>query len=252
MPDHRLIGSSLLIAAFPFLLARSGVSVAYIVNFNNHLLRQAAVSTAGMSTYQALSFVAGSFFLLFLAFLMFAAGLALASSYYTRKQDSWLIPAGSGSFSALVFLGFSAMTLLLCAAIAASVFIVSKQSSMYFSELKHWKLFRTGSRSVSNALLVFNVIVAAGILVSSNTDFYRAGFRNDLAATMTEAALAGTENRELVEQKVRQAVEDSEVISSYVRWLPVIAAVQAWFALELLRLLLSNAAGVLTYFLLRP
>ncbi|MBI4174849.1 MAG: hypothetical protein HY517_04340 [Candidatus Aenigmarchaeota archaeon] len=245
--------AGLCFVVFSFFLRSSGLSLLGVVNIHNDLFKKALISTAGMQTFEALSSVLLSYASVFLALFFLVAGLALIVFYSSEKDDdSPMAAALAGSLSVFLFLGLSLMSVFLSAALIASSYVAAKQSSIYFSELKKWRFFRTGSRATGNALFAFNLVIAAGILVAvaAASSLYSAAFLADLEKTMSE--IVANDNPALrgsVESRISEVVRNSSIIEAYLRWLPVLVAVEVWIILEFMRMFLSNIGGALTHFL---
>lgn len=239
--------------AFAVLLKLSDISLAKLVVLQNQFLK---VLFGGSPEFLSVAFMLQ----LVLAALFLSLSLALLCAYGAR-QDNYRtgLIAGAASSAILLALMPSVMSLFIAAAVIVSFSYVVGISNAYYSELKKWKLFRTGSNAAGKALLVINLIIALGMLATISLDAgqYREIFKADITETISAATL-GTVNvdspviKEQIEKRVSELVETSPVFQSYIRWLPLLTALSIWIALEFFRsLILANAAGLFTAVLLR-
>ena len=240
---------------FSFVLLRiSGFSASSIVNSQNYILKSAVLSTTGMSTIQAVYFVAKPFLPVVASLIIFALGIAFVIHWFSEK--SW-IPAAGGAIIAFGFFP-SIWGAFLAAAVFVSAYYAGLLGSAYSKEIRRWVGFRTGSRAAGRALLVFNIMVAVGLFfaVISAQASYEASFRHDLVDSMGLVAMAVPGASSMppgaLDEKINSAIASSPLFTAYIRWLPVTSAFSAWVMLEVLRnLLLANASGLFTWALKR-
>lgn len=245
---------------FSFLMKTSGLSLLGIINLNNDLFKKSIIETAGMNTYQTLIFILSSYSYIFLALLFFVLGLAFIAGYGTQNNDyiNSLLPSFIGTIFTIFFLGFSIITVFISIAMIISSLLVLKYASLYFEEIQKWKYFRTGGKAIGNSLIAFNLIVALGALIAVNSaqDFYKTGFVTDIKNTLTEIALKEVQDesedvKNTIRTRIEGTVENSEMIQGYLRFLPIVVAIEIWFLLEITRLFISNIGGLFTYFILK-
>jgi hypothetical protein len=244
-------------AIFALILYSSNMSVSSLVNLENYFLDSMLTQTAGMTTTGAVIFILSPFMSAILAFVFLVAGFAFLSSYGFRKSCSrlGLISAVSAALM-LVLFGFSIPSVFLSASIIVSSVYIIPLSNTYGKELKRWIFFRTGSHSISKALLITNILITVSVLLTVliSMNYYEQSFKNGLSDTMTSmisvdmpASLSNETN-----QKIVSMLEESPVISAYVRWLPVSSAFAVFFILEFMRsLIFSNIGGFFTDILIR-
>lgn len=240
-------------SAFALLLRASGISIERLVVLQNQLLKMLFGSSPEFLSVALL-------LQLMLAAVFLSLSLALLSAYGSR-QDRYQTGLIAAAVSSAILLALmpGVMSLFIAAAVIVSFPYVIGISNAYYSELKKWKLFRTGSNAVGKALLIINLIVGLGILVtiSLNAGQYKEIFKADITDTISSGAqgAVGTDSpavRELVQKRAAELVDTSPLFQSYIRWLPLLTAFSIWIALEFLRsLVLANVAGLFTAVLLR-
>lgn len=245
---------------FSIILYSSNVSVGSLVNIENYLINGMITQTAGMTTTNAIISLLAPFLVAMLAFVFLILGFAFLSSYGFRKSYSrlGLISAVSATLM-LVLFGFSIPSIFLSASIIVSSVYIIPLSNTYGKELKRWTFFRTGSHSISKALLITNILItiAVFLIVFISLNYYEQSFKQELSNTMT--SLLGSSSEELspalkaeMNQKIASLLEESPIISAYVRWLPVSTAFAVFFVLEFFRsLIFSNIGGFFTDILIR-
>ena len=247
--------SEIIAAAFSFLafaaaLRISGVSASTLVGMQNIFLK----SFVAQSATEIMSLLVLPFISVFIAFIFLVLGFAFLCLHGYKSGD-YRTGIYSGIFGAVFVVlatGTSLPGIFLAAALIISSAYIVPLSYTYSKELKKWVFFRVGSNAIGKALMIINMLLALGIFLSvaSNMSFYGASFRNDIKQSMTDIAMASAPasipDRAALEAKVAESVDSMPIINSYVRWLPILTAVLAWFALEFLRLLLSNIGGIFT------
>lgn len=242
-----------------FLLLRlGGFSASAAVNFENYLIKSMIVSTAGMTTLQAISFAAGPFLPLLASLLLLAFGLSLLIYCgYRKDSQAGKISGVVGAALALVFFP-TALGLFLAAAVFFSAYLSVKLSNAYGREARRWARFRVGSNASGKALFVFNIIVSAGVFfaVLASQPAYEASFRQELTDAMKSIAFslpgASLLPPDVLSQRIESAISSSSLFAAYIRWLPVTTAFGTWVMLELLRnVLLANISGLFTGAMIR-
>ena len=238
---------------FALLLKLSNMSVDRLVILQNQFLK---VLFGGSAEFLSLSVVLQ----LLLAMVFLTVSLSLLSAYGARR-DRYQIGLVSGIVSSIIFLVIfpTIISLFVAAAVVLSFSYTVMISGAYFNELKKWRMFRTGSAAVGKALLIINLIVAAGILTTITLDsgHYKAIFKEDLTNTITAATLGTVKTdspvmQEQIKKRVAELVDTSSLFQSYIKWLPILTAFSIWIAMEFLRsLVFSNIAGLFTALLLR-
>ncbi len=246
---------------FLFLLKHSGISVGYIVNLQNSLLKSMIVGSSDLGTASSLLHVLAPFSTIFLAVIVLVLSFSFVSSYGYFSADK-RIGAVIGAICVVltVILFPTVMGLFIAASAFVSFVFLIPLSNTYGKELKKWVLFRVGSNSVSKALLVTNILMALGILfaVLLGMQYYQASFRQDLTETMTTIALeslppeAQLLGKDLVENQISSSIEDSKIFNAYFRWLPLISGFSFWVIMEFFRnLVFSNIGGLFTHFAIK-
>jgi hypothetical protein len=245
---------------FSIILYSSNVSVGSLVNIENYLINGMITQTAGMTTTNAIISLLAPFLVAMLAFVFLILGFAFLSSYGFRKSYSrlGLISAVSAALM-LVLFGFSIPSVFLSASIIVSSVYIIPLSNTYGKELKRWAFFRTGSHSISKALLITNILITIAVFLTVfiSLNYYEQSFKQELSNTMT--SLLGSSSEELppalkeeMNQKIASLLEESPIISAYVRWLPVSTAFAVFFVLEFFwSLIFSNIGGFFTDILIR-
>ncbi len=250
-----IAGSVVSFVLFLLFVKLSGMSIGYIVNIQNSLLKSLIIDTSGQGTLSALSTVLGSFSSIFIALVFLVLSLAFVSSYgyfSTNKRMGVLIGLINASLS-LVFFP-SMMGLFIAISAIISVVYIIPLSNTYGKELRKWTKFRVGSNSISKVFLIINILLALGIMFSVISDFaaYQENFRQDLADTLTDITLASIPNAQMIDKSVirstiESSVENSQLFNAYFRWLPLSSAFGVWIIMEFLRnLILSNIGGIFT------
>jgi hypothetical protein len=245
-----------------------GINTYYIASFQSQLIKFVMLGTSSMTLEASLFVFISSFMRLLVALISLTAGFALLSSYGFIKNNRKVgaIAALVSSFPMLILFNFSLVSIFLLLAMIISCTIIIPLANTYGMELKRWVVFRSGSHSISVALLILNILLGMGIFstVAINADYYNNAVKNDLSATMEEmsmaeiSGLAGiTESqKELLMGQIKQRTDEffsnSLLMRSLVKFLPLLTALTAWASLEMLRMLvLPNIGGVITYFLIR-
>ena len=245
-----LLASSSFIVSLLF-LKFSGFSVSSIVNFYNHIIKS-VIFSASTNTVSAIGLFLGPFVFVFASLVFLALAISFLASFGTQKAGN--ISGVAGGIAAIVLFPSIAGAFL-----AVAIFFCSfapRFSSMYSREMKKWVMFRTGSNTAGKVLLVFNVLVAAGIFSSvlAYQADYEASFKNEMRESVKTLALslpgASGMSPEMLNERVEyttNSLTNSEFFGAYIIWLPVSAAFTAWVVLEFLRnLVLANIAGLFT------
>ena len=226
------------------------------------------LGTADMTLEASLFVFVSSFMRIFVALILLAAGFAFLSSYGFLKNNRivGLIASLVSAIFILVIFKFSIVSIFLSLGLVIACMLIISLANTYGKELKRWILFRTGSHSISTALLIVNLMLALGIFlaISIDADYYQNAIKEDFSATMEEIAIAELsssgevteEQRGLLREQIEQRTDDffsnSLMIGSFAKFLPIIVAFTAWAFLELLRMLvLPNIGGMITYVLIR-
>ncbi len=241
-----IFGSLICFIAFALLISSSGLTLKNVTNITN-VLSSAAIS----ANFLALKpFLYG-----FVAMIMFAAGLTFLSSYGFYRGSYKIgfvsiIPA----ILIVLLLGLSIFSGLLALAVVISSIYVIPLANTYGMELRRWRRFRVGSKSVGRILIVFNVILALAVMlsVSVNPVEYQQDFKNSLKELMIASVQVPDALKPLVEAELDQRISDMPLFQAYVRWLPLVSAFSFWVGLEFLRaLILSSGSGMISYVLIR-
>ncbi|MBI3190452.1 hypothetical protein HYZ41_01985 [archaeon] len=253
-------GSVVAYVLFLFMLKSSGMSVGFIVNLQNFLLKSMIVSSAGSSTLSAVSVVVLPFVSIIIALVFLVISLSFAASYgyFSNETKTGLV---LGAICAVLTVAFfqTLMTIFIALAAFVSFVYIIPLSNTYGKELKKWVKYRIGSNSIGKTFLIINILLAAGVFVAvlSGLSYYKTNFQAELTDTMTEITMAslpaqGIVNESLVREKVAASIEESQVFNAYFRWLPVFSAFSVWIIMEFLKsLVLSNIAGISTSCIVR-
>jgi len=255
-----LAGSVVFYLLFLLVLKASGLSIGFIVNIQNSLLKSMIVSSAGSSTMSAVAIALMPFVNIIIALVLLVVSLSFASSYgyFSGETKTGLI---LGVICAVLTAAFFQTLMGLFMALSAFVAFVYviPLSNTYGKELKKWVKYRVGSNAVGKAFLIINILLAVGILISvlAGLSYYRTSFQTELTDTMTQITMAslpvhGVISESVVREKIAASIADSQLFSAYFRWLPVFSAFSVWIIMEFLRnLVLSNIAGISTSFIVR-
>jgi hypothetical protein len=244
-------------AIFLAFIKFSGVSINYIVNIQNTVLKSMIIESAGKNTLSSVVYLLTPFLTAFVSLLVLVAALSFMCSYGYYKPGK-KIGMITGIINAIVTIILFPSIIGVFIAVSAFVtfWYVVPLSNTYGMELKKWKKFRTGSNAVGKALLIFNIIVALGVLfsVAGNINVYKASFKEDLVGTATSITLESLppESQMLGEgvlrDRISSSIENSKLFDAYIRWLPIISAFGLWVMLEFIRnIILSNVGGLFTY-----
>lgn len=263
------IAGSVFCFLLSFLLIRnSGISIDYITSFQSQLMKFIMIGSADMTLEASLFVFIASFLGMFTAFIPFTAGFAFLSSYGFLNNKRFIGLAASlvSSVFMLILFGFSILSIFLVIAMIISCTFIIPLANTYGKELKRWVLFRTGSHSISTALMIINIFAGIGVFlaVSANMGYYAESIKADFSSTMEEVTLAEfsslgelTEEQQMllndqIKQRTEEFFADSLLIRSLIKFLPVTTAFSAWAFLELLRMLLiPNIGGIMTYLMIR-
>ncbi|MBI2232438.1 MAG: hypothetical protein HYU56_00825 [Candidatus Aenigmarchaeota archaeon] len=238
---------------FVFLIKASDMNLDRLVILQNQFMK---VLFGSQPEFLSLSLILQ----LLLAMIFLTLSLAFLASYGAKKDkyQVGLIAAIISSIGLIAAIPTMLSLFIAAAVLVAFPFTVSA-SNTYYSELKKWKFFRIGSNAAGKALLIINLIVGLGILIaiSLNSVHYTDIFKADIRETITSATLNTVDIdspiiREQVEKRTAELVDESPLLQSYFRWLPLLTPLSLWLAFEFLRsLLLANVAGIFTSILLR-
>ena len=254
MEKEKFYGAaSFALVLFSALLVKlSGFSASYMVNFQNYIIKTGVSQTSGMSTISALYYFFSPFFAIFAALIMIAVALVLAGLCGDDKYSPALI-AGILSALSYVLIFRSVWGAFVGVGLLAAFFYAAKMAPVYREEIKKWIGFRTGSKTVSRALFIANVIISLGVLfaVLSAQAEYGASFRSEMTVAMKSVVRsmpgASTLSDSALTLAVENVVNSSEIFNAYVRWLPVTTALGVWFVLEMLRnIFLANIGGLVS------
>ena len=255
-----MAGSLICFAIFLIILYSSGLSVGSLVNIQNYFLSGMITQTAGMTTLDAMISLMAPFISALLAFVFLVAGFAFLSSYGFIKSYSRLgLTSIVIAVLIIILFSFSLLSIFLSAAIIISSVYIIPLSNTYGKELKRWIFFRTGSHSISKALLITNILITMAVFstISISLDYYQQSFKEDLSNTMT-SMIASSFSEEIpsdLSEEVNQSIAslfESPMIGAYIRWLPVLTSVLVFFVLEFFRsLIFSNIGGFFTDILIR-
>ena len=252
-----------LLTSFSFLvslalLRMSGFSVSSIVNFYNHIIKS-VIFSASTDTIAALGILLRPFLFVFVSLIFLALAAALLAYFGGKAGKAAKISGIIGGLMALALFPTVAGIFLALAVFLSSY--AGRFSVMYSREIKKWASFRIGSSTVGKTLMIFNVLIAAGIFSSVlvyQTE-YEASFRDELKDSVKELALSLPGGSAMAPEMLNDRVEyttnsltGSKFFSAYIIWLPVSAAFTAWVILEFLRnLVLANIAGLFTHLMTR-
>ena len=266
MSSIKINSNEKLIFAFSFLsflisfvlIRLSGFSSSTVVNMENYMIRSIILQTSG-STLGAIYLFLSPFYTIILSLCFFVLGISILCYYGYSNKDSdtgKILGIVSGIFALILFPTIAG------AFIALSVFVCcvysTKLSNAYSKELKKWVFFRVGSNTTGRILFVTNIIIVVGIFTAilANQQIYAVSFRQDLTATMKSLAIAlpgaSAIPSDVLNERIASTVNSSQLIKSYIIWLPATTAFTVWVILEFLRnILLANIGGVFTYIMLR-
>lgn len=254
-----IVLSVIFFALFAVILKIGGFGTSFMVNMNNYFLK-ATIQSGGMSTTDALGFLVQPFLLAFIAILFMTLALSLISSYGYYKINNLGLKVGVPS-SIIVFLifGFSVLSFFTAIGILIACYFIMPLSNTYGKELKKWTFFRTGSNSISKALMIIEILVVIGIFISSLSalPFYKQSLRTELKQTIYNITISSLPVMDdsislQIDSKVSQIVDDSPIFNAYFTWLPVIAALTVLFFMEFLRgFVFSNIGGLFTSLFIR-
>ena len=237
------------------LLKLSSFSASSMVNFQNYIIKTGIASTTGMSTLSALYYFLGPFYMVFAGLVLFAVSVSIIAAYSFNRDNKIGIFTGIISAAAAVAVFQSLWSIFIGVGLFAAFFTASKMAPVYRDEIKKWRDFRSGSKTISRALFFMNILVVLGVFfaVLSAQSAYAVSFRSEMADVMKLVmnGIPGVPSIAL-DHAVDQAINSSEIFNSYIRWLPVTTALGALFLLELLRnIFLSNIAGLVTFLMSR-
>lgn len=260
-PNKLLIFSASVCFFLAALVVRlSAFSLNSIVNAQNVFL-------SGFLSQNPVLSVLSEMFSYFLAplisLILIVLGLSFLSAYAFSNQKKIVaaISGIAGAASAVVFFGVSFFSAFFALGIVLACLYVANVSNVYGKEYKKWAFFRTGSNSIGKALMIFNILVAIGVVFSiySSLHVYQENFKTGLVENLVSSvpvpAVQGMDpaalNQEL-RNYIESTTETSQLFSSLLRWLPVMLGFSVWVGLEFLRtLFLSNIGGVFTSLMLR-
>ena len=251
-----IIGAAVCFVLFSVIIAVSGFSLGSMVNAQNMFL---GGFLSQNSVSSVLSGLFGYILAPIVALLFLVLGFALLSSYgyHNDKKFVAFIPAIIGAIAARIL--FRSVTSLFVAAgmIIGSVYTINI-SNVYAKELKKWSFFRTGSNSISKALMVFNVLVFIGLVLAvyASLPAYQQNFRHGFVENVISSTPGFSDLGEVGQQQLRNYIEStidaSPLLGSFLRWLPLIVGFGAWVVLEFLRtFVFSNIGGIFTSILIR-
>ncbi|MFC2143570.1 hypothetical protein ACFLQN_04170 [Candidatus Aenigmatarchaeota archaeon] len=148
--------------------------------------------------------------------------------------------------------------------IIASVYVIPL-SNTYGKEFKKWVFFRTGSHAISKCFMIINVLIVVGLLftVIANAQTYQNEFKETLIENIISLAptpdIGGIGEfvdqdvlQEQTEALIRSSIEQSPLIISMMKWMPILIVITAWFTLEFFRsFIFSNFAGIFNAIFIR-
>ncbi|MCX6819308.1 MAG: hypothetical protein NT129_04920 [Candidatus Aenigmarchaeota archaeon] len=258
------------ICFFLFVLSTkyTGINLDYIVNFQNYLIKFMMIGASKMTMEAALLVAVSSFMRILIALVLLVAGFAVLSSYGFLENNRivGLIASLISALFMLVIFGFSITSIFMSLGLIISCMLIVPLTNTYGKELKRWILFRSGSHSISTALIIFNIMISLGIFlaISINTGYYQSSMKADFSAAMEEITMSELSNagdipeaykdtmKEQIKQKTSDFISNSPMIQSLIKFLPVTVAFSVWAFLELLRMLiLPNIGGIINYVLIR-
>ncbi len=256
-----IAGFLICLVIFSIIISYSSLSVGSLVNMQNYIIGGAITDTAGMTTLDAVLSLITPFISALIALIFLVAGFAFLSAYGFSKSYGKL---GLVSIAIvplfLIMFNFSLLSVFLSAAVIISGVTIIPLSNTFGKELKRWTFFRTGSHSISRALLITNLLITLAVFstIFISLDSYEQGFRNELSSTL-ESMLASSfqgeippEMQEEANQQIAALLDESPILGAYIRWLPVLTAVMVFFMLEFFRsLIFSNIGGFITDVLIR-
>lgn len=242
-----------------FLLIKvSGFSSSSIVNIQSYFLRAILTQTTGMTTIESLSFVFQPFVLVLVGLAFYVLSLSILTAYgYQEEKDE--IGKFVGIFSAIAALVLfqSLWGAFLAASVLISCVFSAPLANTYKKELKRWEIFRVGSHTVGKMFSLLMIFMSVGIFVMilSNQAQYASMFKQDLI-DMTQSIAMSVPGAELVDpsiinSQIEGLVETSPMFESYVTWLPVMTAMEVWFALSFVALFATMLAGAFTYAIIK-
>ncbi|MBI4174153.1 MAG: hypothetical protein HY517_00785 [Candidatus Aenigmarchaeota archaeon] len=237
------------------LLKASGFSVSSIVNLSNHIIKS-IIFSASTDTFGALRLLLSPFLFVLLGLAFLALSIALLA---VRGTDV-------GKFSGIVagIISVALFPSVAGAFLAVAVFLsfmLAPKFSLLAGEAKKWKKFRLGSITAGKALMVFNLLIAAGVFSSVliSQPQYELSFKNEMKESVRALALslpgASSMSPEVLEQRINSTADTltgSSFFAAYIVWLPISAALTAWIVLEFLRnIILANLCGLFAYLMQR-
>ena len=196
------------------------------------------------------------------ALLLITIGCAFLTTlgYDADKRKLGLFAGVVGAAAALVLFHFTLLSLMIALALLLLSMYVVVISNVYAKELKKWVFFRTGTHAISKALLIFNILVALGVVftVAAALPAYQQGARSAFVDALVES-IPGVDPAPGLERETAQVrnyiastVDNIPLFSAYLRWLPLLAGLSIFVVLEFLRaLVFANVGGVCTTLFLR-
>lgn len=253
---------------FSFFVKASGINTYFISNFQNHVVRFFIFGSFDMTLEASLFTFLSSFVSLFVALIFLACGFAFLSSYgfLHKNRRVGLIASLISAFFVMFNFNFSLVSLFMSIGIVVSCVVIIPLANTYGKELKRWIFFRSGSHSISAALLIFNLLLGLGIFlaVSIDSEQYSMAVRDELSSTMEDIALAELSGfgdvsllgedvlRDQIRQRTDAFLSNSMLLTAFTKFLPVIVAFTVWAFLEFLRMLvLPNIGGLVTSAIIR-
>ena len=254
-------GTLISFLVFVLIVRFSVLNLGYLVNMPSTLINFMFVDTAGAPLIESISALLMLISSSILALIFIALGLSFLSAYgfFNDERRIGLIASLIATPFIIIAFGFSFLSVFISIGLIVTCYYMPTLSNTYAKELKKWVFFRTGSNSISKALLIFNIIVAVGIFMTMalNPTFYGEQARSSLSDTMSSVAigLVGVDMDETMYEQAKvtmsASIENSDTINNYVSWLPVITAFSVWFVLEFFRsIIISNVGGIFTAILI--
>lgn len=241
-----------------FFLLISDLTTTKIVNLQTQVLSILFIETQGLNIFQTITTLLSPFLLPLLGLIFLALGFVCLTFYGKNNQGyAGIITGAITAILSLVFFSFTLMSIFMALSFLVTCIYIVPLANTYFKELKKWKSFRLGARSLATVLIIFNVILSLGVFTEVYlNNQYKQGFEEKLTNTMTQLTASslptGQISEEVVKETIKDKIKSSPIVKSSLRLLPLTSALMVWIILEFLRtFVLSNLAGVFSHILIK-
>jgi hypothetical protein len=251
--------SGVFVSFLLFALLVSNLSVGFLVNIQNSVLKSMLLDTQGMNTLGAITFIIKQFYTIVLAMFFLVLGFSFISASGFFKDDRKIaLVSGISILPILILFRFSITSIFLSLGLILSGIFVMSLSNTYGKEFKRWTRFRVGANSISKAMMIVNILLSVGVFLSvlGNLSYYQNNFKQDLSITM-ENIVSGSIptssqiSQEEIRKQISSAIENMPMLDAYIRWLPLLTALSVWVILEFMRIFLPSIGGLFTFAIIK-